>query len=103
MFSLKRPPEAPIPIAHWFRNPVNVTELRELLKNPAFTTACAALSAAAQPTHSGIRAQTPDSRAANYDWLAGYHDFLRDLEKLTVMPTHRSSIPQEWEHLTNKP
>lgn len=95
-------PALPKTVKHWYNNPQAAIQLRELLDNPIFLTACATLSAAAQPAHMATRALSPEARAASFDWLAGYHDFLRDLEKLTRMPESGRQSVEEWEHITTK-
>ena len=96
-------PALPKTLAHWFQDPVAVIRLRELLADPVFLTACATLSAVAQPAHAATRTLSPESRAASFDWLAGYHDFLRDLEKLTRIPDSGRQFVEEWNHISTKP
>ena len=95
-------PVLPKTIAHWFQDPAAVIRLREILSDPVFLTACATLSAAAQPAHMALHALSPEKQAASFAWLAGFHDFLRDLEKLTRMPDSGRQSVEEWEHITTK-
>lgn len=96
-------PALPKLLKHWYANPQAVTQLREILDNPVFLTACATLSAVAQPAHMATHALSPEKQAASFNWLAGYHDFLRDLEKLTRMPASDWAATPEWNHITTKP
>lgn len=99
---LFKKPAVPKSIKHWYDNPQAVIQLRELLDNPIFLTACATLSAAAQPAHMATHALSPEKQAASFAWLAGYSDFLRDLEKLTRMPDSARQSFEEWNHITKK-
>jgi hypothetical protein len=99
---LFRKPVVSKTLTHWYADPMAVARLRELLADPVFLTACATLSAAAQPAHFATRTLSPESRAASFDWLAGYHDFLRDLEKLTRIPDTGRQMIEEWTHITPK-
>jgi hypothetical protein len=96
-------PALPKSIQHWYASPQAAIQLRELLDNPIFLTACATLSAAAQPAHMATHALSPEKQAASFAWLAGYHDFLRDLEKLTRMPSEGPLATPEWDHITKTP
>lgn len=94
-----RKPALPKSVEQWFRDPVAVSRLREIIADPVFQTACATLSVAAQPGHGATRSLCPEKRASSFDWLAGYHDFLRDLEKLTRIPDRTADQLEEWKHI----
>lgn len=98
-----RKPVLPKTLQHWFQDPIAVARLRELLADPVFLVACATLNAAAQPAHMATRAQSPEQLASSFVWLAGYNDFLRDLEKLTRMPDSGRTNIEEWKHITPQP
>ena len=93
----------PRPLSFWFADQKSVEKLREILSDPVFQTAVATLAAAAQPAHAAIRALSPEQRSASFDWLAGYSDFVRDLEKLTRIPVQGPSLLEEWTHIAPKP
>jgi len=98
---LFRKPVIPRPLHVWFQDPLSAIRLRELVTDPVFLSACATLSALAQPTFGVSQKRTGEQRAAAFDWLSGYHDFLRDLEKLTKLPEparHSQGLPDEWSH-----
>jgi len=100
---LFKKPALPKTLKHWFQDPMAIVRLREILSDPVFLTACATLQAAAQPAHAATRALSPEKRAAAFDWLAGYGDFLRDLEKLTQLPPETTQQLEEWKHITPQP
>jgi hypothetical protein len=100
---LFRKPVLPKLLRHWYQDPLAVTRLREIVSDPVFLTACATLSAVAQPAHAASRGLDGDKKAASFDWLAGYHDFLRDLEKLTHLPAEGPQSLEEWKHITKTP
>ena len=89
----------PRPLNFWFQDHKSVERLREILSDPVFRTACATLAASAQPAHSATRNLSPEQRSASFDWLAGYSDFVRDLEKLTQIPVQGTPLLEEWNHL----
>lgn len=95
-----RKPSIPKTLRHWFQDERAVMRLREILSDPVFQIACATLHAAAKPAHAATRALSPEQRAASFDWLAGYSDFTRDLEKLTRIPESGPAPAEEWAHIT---
>lgn len=95
MFSRK--PSLPKTLNHWYADISSVQKLRALLEDPTFKEACATLVNAALPTFSNTV-----SSAANNDarcWLAGYTDFVRDLEKLAKAPNDKDPYGTEWDHI----
>jgi hypothetical protein len=92
-------PTPPTPLARWKADPISILALRELLEKPVFAQACAIIVDNAQPTTSDLFGST-DSLARKHCWLAGYGDFLRDLQKLTKMPSVMADqVP--WGHFTD--
>jgi hypothetical protein len=97
---LFRKKATPKPIKSWHQDPVAVVRLREIITDPVFQTAAATLSAMVQPSFSVIQKRSVDARAASFDWLAGYHDFVRDLEKLaTPSAEEETHTETEWGHI----
>jgi len=94
MFANK--PVTPITIDRWFNDPQSAPRLRELIENPYFELAAATLLSASRPTFSNLGDTERNSQ--RQAWLAGYHDFLNDLVKLTKQPTARDSKLEEWNH-----
>jgi hypothetical protein len=87
----------PKPIHHWFLDPVSVNRLREILEDPVFQLAAATLMQSAAPSFtSSVGTQFNNERLC---WLAGYGDFVRDLQKLTKMPVDKGGL-QEWAHIS---
>lgn len=96
MFKLFSRPVSPKPLDHWFKDPVSVIRLRELLDDPVMQQACAVLLQAAMPSHQQV--MTGASNNERHCWLGGYSDFLRDLNRLTKLPaTHAAA--DEWDHI----
>lgn len=90
----------PLSVSQWYSSEARVSRLREMVADPAHKVAVATLIAAAMPTTAGLR--DPETNAARYNWLAGYMDALRDLERMAHIPvqrSHESALPAEWEHL----
>jgi hypothetical protein len=89
-------PTTPKPLEHWYQDIAAVERLREILSDPILQQASATLLQAAMPSHVNVGSgHTNNERLC---WLGGYTDFLRDLNRLTKMPTTRSDV-SEWEHI----
>jgi hypothetical protein len=97
LFSKPVPPQ---PLERWFKDPISVTRLRELLDDPVMQQAAAMLLQAAMPTHQHVL--TGDSNNERLCWLGGYSDFLRDLNRLTKVPAAQND-PHEWDHIFPDP
>lgn len=93
-------PVPPKPLEHWFKDPVSVTRLRELLDDPVMQQASAMLLQAAMPSHQQI--MSGPSNNERLCWLGGYSDFLRDLNRLTKTPATQADA-YEWDHVFPDP
>jgi RNA polymerase-interacting CarD/CdnL/TRCF family regulator len=87
----------PIPLRRWYHNLDDVSRLREILSDEVFQRAVATLKENASPTVSTL---SSDAQANNNKtvWLAGYCDFVKDLEKLTNAPAqnNQQNNIEEW-------
>jgi len=96
---LKKKISVPIPLNRWFNDVKAVEELRAVLDSEAFQTAVAILKDAAAPSYSALaNGETNNLRLA---WYAGYGDFVKDLQKLTKLPTTQQQSLEEWTHIQN--
>jgi hypothetical protein len=100
---MKLPPKAtkvslPKPLAQWFGDIATIEQYRALIDSPVFQTAVATLKEAASPSSSAISTEA-NQNAMRLNWLAGYHDAFRDLQKLTKLPVKPTQTPQEWMHI----
>jgi hypothetical protein len=93
---LSTKPVVPQTIERWFSDPTQVSALRDVLENPAFETAAATLLSAARPTF--VNLVDTERNAIRQAWLAGYHDFVNDLLKLTKAPPRKGTTVEEWSH-----
>jgi hypothetical protein len=93
----EQPVAIPLSLTHWYSNPINIEQLREILECPVFKVAVATLTAANLPT--GLPTlNTLGSPAERMAWLAGYTDFARDLVQLTKpRAEHKELVP--WGHI----
>jgi hypothetical protein len=92
-------PTPPKPLEHWYRDPVSVARLRELLDDPVLQQACSMLLQTALP--SNVNVSTGPSNNERLCWLGGYSDFLRDLNRLTKAPVSHADVT-EWAHLESE-
>lgn len=99
MFFKAKPVSVPKTLEHWYGDMAAVARLREILEDPTFQLACASLCAAAAPNATSVT-NTADHNAARLNWLAGYNDAFRDLQKLTKIPTSYSDLPEEWAYIS---
>jgi hypothetical protein len=88
----------PKKLEHWFLDEPAVLRLRELLQDPVLQLAVATLQASVQPTSRAV-SHDRDQNERALCILAGYHDFFRDLEKLTQFPRSRAADAEEWSHI----
>ena len=89
----------PVPLSRWFNDIKAVEDLRSVLDSEAFQTAVAILKDAAAPTYSTLaNGELNNLRLA---WYAGYGDFVKDLQKLTKLPTTQQQSLEEWTHIQN--
>jgi hypothetical protein len=94
--------KVPIPLNRWFSNIKGVEELRELLDSEAYQQAVAILKDSASPNH-GSLSLSPEANSQRFAWLAGYRDAFADLERLTQLPTTKTTnTTDEWMHLSNQ-
>lgn len=93
---LSSKPIIPQTIERWFSDPTQVAGLRELLESPVFESAAATLLSAARPTF--VSLGDTERNAQRQAWLAGYHDFVNDLLKLTKAPPTKGLNIEEWSH-----
>ena len=98
-FLFRREPSAPssqlpVPLKLWYKDEVSRDQLRQILKAPGLQKAVATLRELALPTAASVKTSQEES-ARREAWLAGYCDFVRDLEKLAtdVPAAHRE---EEW-------
>lgn len=89
----------PIPLNRWFNDIKAVEDLRLLLESEAFQTAVAILKDAAAPSYSTL--SNGDLNNLRHAWYAGYGDFVKDLQKLTKLPTTQQQSLEEWTHIQN--
>lgn len=94
-------PTVPVPIEKWFSNPDAVDRLRVIVNDPYFQLACATLLAASLPTRAST--MDPQRNVQLHSWLAGYGDFISDLNKLSRTPPRTRAEIQEWEHIAPPP
>lgn len=89
----------PIPLNRWFNDIKAVEELRDLLESEAFQTAVAILKDAAAPSYATLA--DGETNNLRLSWYAGYGDFVKDLQKLTKLPTTQQQVLEEWTHIQN--
>lgn len=89
----------PIPLNRWFNDVKAVQELRDLLDSEAFQTAVAILKDAAAPSYATLA--DGETNNLRLSWYAGYGDFVKDLQKLTKLPTTQQQVLEEWTHIQN--
>ena len=96
---LKKKISVPIPLNRWFNDIKAVEELRSILDSESFQTAVAILKDAAAPSYATLA----DDKTNNLrlSWYAGYGDFVKDLQKLTKLPTTQQQAIEEWTHIQN--
>jgi hypothetical protein len=90
----------PKPLTQWFRDPVAIDRLREILDDPVFQTAVATIKEAAGPSARSM-ATNPQANNDRLHWYAGYRDAFEDLAKLTRLPTTPKQTKDEWMHIQN--
>lgn len=106
LFRLFRPASAPsselpVPIQLWYRDEVSRTELRAALATPGVQRAISTLKELAMPTAHQVVAVSSEEAARREAWLAGYCDFVRDLERLArEVPAQLQE--DEWSYI-NRP
>lgn len=88
----------PKPLSHWFTDLAAIDKYRVIVEDPVFQTAVATLKEAASPS-SGALSADAGQNAMRLNWLAGYNDAFRDLQKLTKLPVKPTQTPQEWMHI----
>ena len=98
MFSLK--PRAPELMRGWYarQTPETLEELRKILANPMFSEAVSMLLGSCQPTRQSCLSSDAEGNALRLSWLAGYNDFIRDIESLSRVPAQQTEL-REWEHI----
>jgi hypothetical protein len=84
------PTQLPVPLDTWFLDPTSAANLRVLLQDPTLQKAVATLQALANPLHASLKGSAEEV-SRSYAWLAGYHDFFRDLNRLTKVPVNAPS------------
>jgi hypothetical protein len=89
----------PKSLEHWYADMAAVERLRELLADPVLQLAVNTLCAGSAPNGTTIKRDN-ETNAAAMNWLAGYNDAFRDLQKLTKLPNHLSDLPAEWSHVS---
>lgn len=99
IFSRNRKPAIPKTLEHWYADMAAVSKLREMLDDPTLQLAINTLCAAAMPNGS-VSLRAGEINAATLNWLAGYNDAFRDLQKLTKLPNHLSDLPDEWTYIS---
>jgi len=86
----------PVPLNRWYNDLADVDRLREILADESFQRAVATLKELSLPTASVLSPDTTANSNKNI-WLAGYCDFVKDLEKLTKQPTtNQTKQIEEW-------
>jgi hypothetical protein len=93
---LSSKPVVPQTIERWFSDPTQAAKLREMLEDSVFEAAAATLLSAARPTFMALT--DTERNAQRQAWLAGYHDFVNDLLKLTKAPPTKGQNLEEWSH-----
>lgn len=87
----------PVPLNKWYADHTNVEQLRLILDNPHFRTACAVLRQQLKPTSSHL-VSNDNALAIRHAYTAGFYDFEDHLQQLTVLPADRIEIP-EWDYV----
>ena len=94
--------KVPIPLNRWFSNIEAIEELRTILDSDPYQQAVAILKDSASPNHSSLTLN-PEANSQRFAWLAGYRDAFADLERLTQLPsTKTTNTTDEWMHLSNQ-
>ena len=82
----------------WFTSTGNRDRLRSVLNDPVFKAAVETLLFNSQPDSIHAIGQ-PDQSVQRYAWLAGYNQFLRDLNNLAdISLTPPSFDGEEWNY-----
>jgi hypothetical protein len=94
--------KVPIPLNRWFSDIKSIEELRALLDSDSYQQAVAILKDSASPNHASLTLN-PEANSQRFAWLAGYRDAFADLERLTQLPTTKTTnTTDEWMHLSNQ-
>lgn len=88
----------PVPLNKWYADHNNVEQLRHILDNTHFRTACAVLRQQLKPTSTHL-GTGDNALAIRHAYTAGFYDFEDHLHQLTVLPADRIETP-EWDYIT---
>jgi hypothetical protein len=88
----------PRKLEQWFLDAPSDLRLREVLGDPVLQLAVATLHAAVQPTARALSSSSEENERT-LCVLAGYTDFIRDLEKLARFPREQAASMEEWSHI----
>lgn len=86
----------PVPLQRWYADMQAIDRLRDILNDESFRRAVATLKENALPSVSSLSTD-PQANSNKAVWLAGYCDFIKDLERLTTVPTNQKPNQiEEW-------
>jgi len=96
-------PTLPVPLARWQKDLTAIDELREIVSSETYRVAIATLKETSLLTGETIM-QADKLTVNRANWLAGYYDAFRDIERLTKLTdTKTQANLNEWTHIQNNP